>query len=66
VLGELSEEAALGRVGEYAVGIIKSRIQAHIDPALHPLTIKKKGTDVPLIEKGTLWSSITWRLWSER
>lgn len=66
VLGELSEDAALGLVGEYAVGLIKGRIQSHIPPPNAPETIAKKGTETPLIEHGTLFSSITWRLGSER
>ena len=64
VMGELPEAAALGAVGEQAVGLIKQRIASHIPPPLAAETIARKGTDVPLIEHGTLISSITWKLWS--
>lgn len=63
--GHLTEAAALSLVGEYTVGIIKERIIAHIPPPLSEERKKEKGSDTPLIEFGTLLSSITYKLGSE-
>jgi hypothetical protein len=63
LLGEITEAAALGVTGEYAVDIIKDRILAHIPPPLTAARIAQKGgITTPLVEHGTLINSITWEL----
>lgn len=62
LLGTLPEAYALELVGQQAVKIIQQRITAHIDPPLSEYTKKKKGSDVPLVETGTLRKSITYEL----
>jgi hypothetical protein len=63
LLGELTEAAVLGLTGEKAVDIIKDRIIAHIEPALQPETVAKKGgIETPLVWHATLINSITWEI----
>jgi len=63
LLGEITEGAALGVTGEYAVDIIKDRILAHIPPPLTAARIAQKGgIETPFVEHGTLINSITWEL----
>lgn len=62
-----SADVGLDRFGLYAVGSIQRRIKARIDPPLAKSTIKKKTVqgkkgDVPLINTGQLWTSITHRV----
>lgn len=52
----------LGRLGLKAVGGIQTLIANRIPPKLADETIKRKGSDVPLIDKGQLRSSITYAL----
>lgn len=61
---KLNVETALGRLGLFAVSLIKNRItNEHIPPELSPATIKaktrdgKKG-DVPLVDTGQMLNSI--------
>lgn len=54
-----SAEMALERFGLYAVGSIQSRIADGIEPELAEETIRRKGSSTPLIDTGTLRSSIT-------
>lgn len=41
-----------------AVALVKKRIQSRIDPPNAESTIKRKGSDVPLVDKGRLINSI--------
>ncbi len=50
---------AAGRVGMQVVSMVRERIRGRISPALKPSTIKRKGSDVPLIDTGRLLQSIT-------
>lgn len=55
---------ALYTVGEF-IGLlttakIRSRIDRHIPPPLHPTTIRRKGSSTPLVNTGQLKSSITY------
>lgn len=56
--GTRTHRQALARVGVWAVGQIQQRIANGIEPANAPSTIAKKGSSVPLIDKGQLRSSI--------
>lgn len=51
---QLFEQLGLAGVGE-----IQERIADRIDPPLHPITIARKKSDVPLIDTGQFRSSIT-------
>ncbi len=50
---------AVGRVGLGFVSAIQAKIRSNIAPALKPETIKRKGSDVALIDTGRLIASIT-------
>ena len=56
--GKRSLKTALNRVGLVVVAGIKERISNRIEPALAAETIKRKGSDVPLINTGQLRNSI--------
>ena len=56
--GKQSKDQALRRVGEKCVAAIKQRMVSRIPPPNRPSTIAKKGSDIPLIDTGLLWSSI--------
>jgi len=60
--GPISEAYALQILGQEAVRLIQQRITAHIDPPLSEYTKKKKGSDTPLVQYGTLRRSITYKL----
>lgn len=50
--------AAFGILGMVAVGDVQRRIRNRVPPPNAPLTIAKKGSDVPLIDTGRLRQSI--------
>ncbi len=52
----------LDQIGLWAVGSIQERISNRIAPELAPSTIAKKGSSVPLIDKGQLRASISHRV----
>ncbi len=52
----------LNQVGSWAVGQIQVRMAANIPPPLSPITIKRKGSSVALIDTGQLRSSISFRV----
>lgn len=54
-----SAEVALERLGLRFVGDIQRRIKAGIAPENRPSTVDRKGSSVPLIASGQLWTSIT-------
>lgn len=57
--GRLTEERAMGLLGAWAVGAIKATITRDGQfAALKPATIKRKGSDKPLIHTGQLVGSI--------
>lgn len=60
VRGKMSKEQALEVIGAKLVAMCQARIKRHIPPPNAPATIAAKGSDVPLIDKGQLWSSITY------
>jgi hypothetical protein len=61
-LGELSNEDAANQFGAWAVASVQTRIRNRIAPELAAETIARKGSSVPLIDTGQLWTSITWAL----
>ncbi len=58
VAGKITKVQAIEQVGALFVAQIQQRIRSHIPPPLQQATIDRKGSDVPLIDKGQLWSSI--------
>jgi hypothetical protein len=52
----------LEQIGAWAVGSIQERISNGIEPPNAPETIKRKGSSVPLIDKGQLRASISYRV----
>lgn len=53
-----SFEWAAERVALWSQASMQKRIANRINPPLHPMTIKNKGSDVPLIDTGVLKASI--------
>ena len=62
VQGKRSKEQILELLGLAFVGEIQKRIAAGIQPANSPYTIARKGSSTPLIDKGQLRSSITYKV----
>lgn len=60
--GELTVASALDLLGIKIQGEIQKRIADGIDPPNKPSTIKRKGSDKPLIDTGQLRSSITYKV----
>ena len=62
--GRLELEAALGIVGQKAVADVVARIRrgAGIPPPLQPETIRRKGSDRPLVDTGRLVQSISYEI----
>ena len=50
---------ALSILGELGTKLIKGKIRDIKSPALHPFTIKKKGSDKPLIDSGQMLNTVT-------
>ena len=70
-LGKKSPAAALGTVGKYIAGEIQLTIDSRQtegpeDQALKPATVKRKGSDHPLIENGRLRDAISHVVDSDR
>lgn len=57
-----SMPALLEQIGGWAVGSIQERISNGIEPPNAPATIQRKGSSVPLIDKGQLRASISYRV----
>lgn len=57
--GRFSQQQALGLLGEKGVGLVVDKIRSHIEPPNAPSTIKRKGSDTPLIDSAQLAQSIT-------
>ncbi len=60
--GKYTKEQALELLAQRFVGEIQKRIARRIDPPNAPSTIKSKGSDVPLINKGQLRSGVTYKV----
>jgi hypothetical protein len=60
LIGKFDLRTALEAFGGYVVGLMQQRIADRIPPKNAPYTIAKKGSDVPLIDKGQLRGSITY------
>lgn len=56
--GKITEEQALDQFGLLAVGEIQQRIADGIPPENAPSTVARKGSSTPLIDTGSLRSSI--------
>lgn len=62
VTGKISPLAALVRLGIFGAEIVKKKIDQGPFAALAPSTIRRKGSDVPLIESGRMRRNITSRI----
>lgn len=62
---ELSVDAFFNAIGEYSVGLIQEYLTDLRSPANSPATVKLKGSSNPLIDKGQLRSSITFKVVKE-
>lgn len=59
VEGSLTVEQAQQQIGEVAVAEIRNAIRKRLPPPNTPETIRRKGSSVPLIDKGRLIASYT-------
>ena len=57
--GQATAMQVMFQLGETVRADIIARIKAHIPPPLSEVTIARKGSDIPLIDKGHLLGSIT-------
>jgi hypothetical protein len=62
VEGKRTKEQALELFGVWLVGEIQKRMAENIPPPLAPETIARKGSDVALIDTGSLRSSVTYKI----
>lgn len=62
LLDKMPLERGLALLGEKGVGVMKQRIDDGIEPPNAPSTIKRKGSSKPLIDKGQLKGSITYKV----
>jgi len=61
IAGTITADAALARLGETVVAMVKARISGGISPALAASTLRKKGgKNTPLIATGQLLNSLSW------
>lgn len=58
----ITSKHALGLIGEFMADAIKQKIISLSSPANAESTIKRKGSSNPLIDKGQLKNSITYRV----
>jgi hypothetical protein len=59
LLGKFTTHQALGLLGVEAEGLMRQRIADGIPPPNAPVTIARKGSSTPLIDKGQLRGSLT-------
>jgi hypothetical protein len=62
VAGKLTKADVLERAGLFIQGLIQERIAAGIEPENSPVTIERKGSATPLIDKGQLRASISYEV----
>jgi hypothetical protein len=62
ILGRLTRQQVLDRIGAYCVGQIQARVAQGIAPPNRPSTIAKKGSSTPLIDTGLLRSSVSFEI----
>lgn len=60
--GKITRPKALELLGQKIVALVQKRIRDRIPPPLTPETVQRKGSSVPLIDKGQLVQSITFRV----
>lgn len=60
--GKSDADLILNRIGAQVAGDIVGEIQSGVEPALSPQTIKRKGSDRPLIDTGALVQSISYEV----
>lgn len=60
-LGKSDKKEVMHKLGIWLVAKCQTRIRAHIEPALSPMTVQLKGSSTPLIDTGQLWTSISYR-----
>lgn len=62
VNGSETAETMLEKIGLSVVGNIKNTITQITTPVLSPVTIKRKGSDKPLVDSGIMLNSVTHRV----
>lgn len=60
--GKSDADIILNRIGAQVAGDVVGEIRAGVDPELAPSTIKRKGSDRPLIDTGALVQSISYEV----
>ena len=62
LLGRLTREQMLERLGQRCVGQIQARIAEGVPPPNAESTIRRKGSSKPLVDTGALRSSVSYRV----
>lgn len=60
--GKSDSDIILNRIGAQVAGDVVGEIQAGVEPGLAESTIKRKGSDKPLIDTGALVQSISYEV----
>lgn len=60
--GTMTWRAALTKFGEWCVRGVQARMVAHIPPPLAASTVKRKGSDIPLIDSEQLYNAVIFEL----
>jgi hypothetical protein len=62
ISGSIRPRTALRALGEEGAGLIKRSIEEFSTPGLKPRTIQKKGSDKPLIDRGQMVESVSFKV----
>jgi len=62
VLGAISQNKALGLIGEFTSDLMSQKIVSISDPPNKSQTIKRKGSSNPLVDTGQMKNSITYEV----
>ena len=65
VEGKRTKDQALELLGQRAVARVQARMSEGVPPPNAPSTVRRKGSSTPLIDKGALRSSISYRVEQE-
>ena len=62
ISGSIQPRTALRALGEEGAGLIKRSIEEFFSPGLRPRTIQNKGSDKPLIDRGQMVESVSFKV----
>jgi len=62
VSGKINKKQGLGILAQKAIDWIKAKIDSIVPPPNAPSTVRRKGSDVTLVDTGQLRNSLDWEL----